>query len=188
MVPRRSAAARAVRTLLLAPLLVAAAAPVAHAQTLLGSHAAVERAYLYAKRRGLEFNATKVDVRRGVREGDYVRLGGNANFRLKGVAMPYVRPATRDYVVDLGDRYRAACKAQMVVTSAIRPEAQQRRLKNGVAKSVHPTGMAVDLRVPRGKCRTWLRNELLSDECAGLIDATEERHPAHLHVIVYRAP
>lgn len=187
MSPRRSAAAITVRSLLSVSL-VAALAPVAGAQTLLGSHAAVERAYLYAKRRGLEFNATKVDVRRGVKDGDYVRLSSNANFRLKGVAMPFVRPATRAFVIDLADRYREACHAQMVVTSAIRPEAQQRRLKNGVALSVHPTGMAVDLRVPRGKCRTWLRNELLADERDGLIDATEERHPAHLHVIVFRAP
>lgn len=187
MPPRRPAAAHAVRALLPIALL-AAAASVAGAQTLLGSHAAVERAYLYAKRRGLEFNATKVDVRRGVRDGDYVRLAGNQHFRLKGVAMPYVRPSTQAYVVDLADRHEAVCHTPMVVTSAIRPEAQQRRLANGVALSVHPTGMAVDLRVPRGRCRTWLRRELLADERAGLIDATEERHPAHLHVIVFRAP
>jgi hypothetical protein len=186
MSPSRPSAAPAVRALL--PILLLAAAPRAQAQTLLGSHAAVERAYTYAKRRGIEFNATKVDVKRGVREGEYVRLASGSNVRLKGVAMPYVRPATQAFVLDLADRYRAACHAPMVVTSAIRPETQQRRLKNGVALSVHPTGMAVDLRIPRGKCRTWLRNELLADERAGLVDATEERHPAHLHVIVYRAP
>jgi hypothetical protein len=186
MSPFRPSAALAVRALL--PILLLAAAPRARAQTLLGSHAAVERAYLFAKRRGLEFNATKVDVNRRVRDGEYVRLTSGTNLRLKGVAMPYVRPATQAFVLDLADRYRAACHAPMVVTSAIRPETQQRRLRNGVALSVHPTGMAVDLRIPRGGCRTWLRNELLSDERAGLVDATEERHPAHLHVIVYRAP
>jgi hypothetical protein len=178
--------AHAVRALLPVGLLVLASH--AGAQTLLGSHAAVERAYTYAKRQGLEFNATRVDVKRRVRDGEYVRLTGGENLRLKGVAMPYVRPTTRTFVNDLADRYRAVCRAALVVTSAIRPEAQQRRLANGVALSVHPTGMAVDLRIPRGKCRTWLRSELLADERAGLVDATEERHPAHLHVIVYRAP
>jgi hypothetical protein len=160
----------------------------AEAQTLLGSHAAVERAYTFAKRRGIEFNATRVDVQRGVKDGEYVRLRAGSNVRLKGVAMPYVRPTTREFVEDLGDRYRAACKAPMIVTSAIRPETQQRRLRNGVALSVHPTGMAIDLRVPRGKCRSWLRSELLADESAGFVDATEERRPAHFHVIVFRAP
>ena len=186
MSPLRSSAAHAVRALV--PILLLTAAPEARAQTLLGSHAAVERAYTYARRRGLEFNATKVDVKRGIREGEYVRLGGGPNLRLKGVAMPYVRPATQSFVLDLAERYHAACHAPMVVTSAIRPETQQRQLRNGVALSVHPTGMAVDLRVPRGRCRTWLRNQLLADERAGVVDATEERHPAHLHVIVYRAP
>jgi hypothetical protein len=48
--------------------------------------------------------------------------------------------------------------------------------------------MAVDLRRPGGRCRTWLRTELLSMERAGTIDATEERFPAHFHLVVYRAP
>lgn len=160
----------------------------AGAQSLRGSHAKVERAYDFAKRRGIDFTASRADIREGVREGEYVRLGGGTNYRLKGVAVPYVRPATRTYVVDLAAKYRVACRAPMVITSAMRPTALQKKIPNGIEKSVHPTGMAIDLRVPSGKCRTWLRRELLEDAHDGFVDATEERHPAHFHVIVFRAP
>src|SRR5207302_7777956 len=110
----------------------------------------------------------------GVKDGEYVPLRGGASFGLKGVAMPYVLPATRDFVVQLASKYRRACHAPMVVTSAIRPTTLQRQLPNGVAKSVHPTGMAVDLRAPAGACRPWLRDELLAESRRGTVDATEE--------------
>jgi hypothetical protein len=74
----------------------------------------------------------------------------------------------------------------MTVTSALRPTAL--RLRNSAEHSVHPTGMAVDLRAPRGRCRAWLRTALLGMERRGVIDATEERRPAHFHVVVYGAP
>jgi hypothetical protein len=187
MSPLRRAAALAV-PLVTSALLAALAPGDAGAQTLRGSKAKVERAYEFARRRGIAFTASREDVRDGVAEGDYVRLRPSANVRLKGVTEPYVRPATRDFVVSLGAKYRKACGGQMVVTSAIRPASVQRRLANGVEKSVHPTGMAVDLRSPRGSCRTWLRRELLAQTRSGAVDATEERRPAHFHVIVFRAP
>jgi hypothetical protein len=33
-----------------------------------------------------------------------------------------------------------------------------------------------------------MRRELLAYERRGVVDATEERRPAHFHVVVYRAP
>jgi hypothetical protein len=157
-----------------------------HAQSLRGSKAKVERAYQFARREGIEFNASRTDVRDRVMEGDYVRLQSGPNMRLKGVAVPYVLPATRDFVTRLAASYRRACRAPLVVTSAMRPTALQERLPNGVAKSVHPTGMAVDLRAPGGSCRPWLRKTLLAETRSGTVDATEEHHPAHFHVIVFR--
>jgi hypothetical protein len=156
------------------------------AQSLRGSKAKVERAYQFARREGIEFNTSRTDVRDGVKEGDYVRLQGGSNVRLKGVAVPYVLPATRDFVTRLSAKYRKACGAPLVVTSAMRPTTLQERLPNGVAKSVHPTGMAVDLRAPSGSCRPWLRKTLLAESRTGAVDATEEHHPAHFHVIVFR--
>jgi hypothetical protein len=46
--------------------------------------------------------------------------------------------------------------------------------------------MAVDLRAPGGSCRPWLRKQLLAASKRGSVDATEEHHPAHFHVIVFR--
>jgi hypothetical protein len=169
---------------------IVAASPVAArpagAQTLRGSRTAVDRAYSYALRHGIPFSRSRRDVERQASAGQLVRLGGSSNYRLRGVALPYVRPDTRALLTDLAARYRVACGEQLVVTSAVRPTSV--RLPNSVVKSVHPTGIAVDLRAPRGRCRPWLRDELLGLERRGLIDATEERRPAHFHVVVLRAP
>ena len=63
------------------------------------------------------------------------------------------------------------------------------RLFNSVDRSVHPTGMAIDLRKSnRTSCRNWLRRTLLSLERTGVIEATEEHHPPHFHVAVYPTP
>lgn len=167
-------------------LLLTADAAELGAQTLRGSKAKVDKAYQFARRRGIDFTTSRAEVTSGAREGEYVKLRGGTNYRLKGVTVPYVLPATRDFVVRLSAQYRKACKTPMVVTSAIRPTSLQKRLPNGAAKSVHPTGMAVDLRAPVGSCRPWLRRTLLAESKLGRVDATEERNPAHFHVIVYR--
>ena len=60
------------------------------------------------------------------------------------------------------------------------------RLINSVDKSVHPTGMAVDLRRPNaGRCLDWLRTTLVSLEARGLLEATQERNPPHFHVAIF---
>ncbi len=154
--------------------------------TLRGSRGAVEQAYRAAVSGGLSFVGSRREVERGAEEGAFVRLGRSADFRLRGVAVPYVRPATHAFLVSFASRYRARCGEPLVVTSALRPT--YIRLPNSVDKSVHPTGMALDLRVPRNGCRTWMRDALLGLEERGVIDATEERRPAHFHVVVYQAP
>ena len=70
----------------------------------------------------------------------------------------------------------------MVVTSATRP--MSRKLVNSSSQTVHPAGIAVDLRRPSGRCLTWLRRTLLAAERRGTIEATEERRPPHFHVAV----
>ena len=155
--------------------------------TLRGSRQAVDDAYEAAQRRGLAFAGSRREVERAAAEGEYVRLTGGRNYRLKGVGVPYARPATRAFLDGFGARYRTACGEPLTVTSALRPTSV--RLPNSVEKTVHPTGMAVDLRAPRaGRCRDWLRRSLLALEADGAIDATEERRPPHFHVVVLRAP
>ena len=156
------------------------------AQTLRGSRAAVDRAFHTAKRRELPFVRSRREIERRAAEGDYVRLSATRNVRLKGVTTPYVRPLTRSFLSTFAARYQQSCGEPLVVTSAMRPTSI--RLVNSTAKSVHPTGMALDLRAPGGSCRGWMRRELLAYERRGVVDATEERHPAHFHVVVYRAP
>jgi hypothetical protein len=84
----------------------------------------------------------------------------------------------------LGAQYRSACGEPLVVTSLTRPTTAQP--VNASDRSVHPTGMALDLRTPRTRtCRVWLERVLLSLERAGVIEATLERFPVHYHIAVY---
>lgn len=138
--------------------------------------------YRRAVVRGLDFYETTSAVRRAVVRGGLVRLTGNAHYVVSNVGMPYVRPETKAFVLDFAVGYHRACGTPMVITSATRP--MSRRLANGSSLSVHPTGMAVDLRKPRGRCLTWLRRTLLATERRGVIEATEERRPPHFHVAV----
>lgn len=155
--------------------------------SLRGSHAAVDRAYDAAVNVGAPFVHSESELARRANEGEYVPLArSTATYQLKGVSSAYVRPATRDWVTRFAADYARECGEPLTVTSALRPTTI--RLRNSVQKSVHPTGMAVDLRASRTGCRTWMRETLLDQERDGTIDATEEHHPPHFHVVVLRAP
>jgi hypothetical protein len=142
--------------------------------------------YRHARGEKLPFYETARGVRRAAASGRLVRLRPEADFDLGDVGFPYVRAATRTFVRRLGAQYRAACGEPLVVTSATRPATRQPA--NSVAHSVHPTGMAVDLRKPFGGCLRWLRTTLLQLEGAGVLEATEEFGPPHFHVAVYPTP
>jgi hypothetical protein len=175
--------------LLLFPLMAGAlaGARTSSAQTLRGSPWTVDRTYEQARDHELTFFRNARAVREAAREGTLVKLKGNASYRVHQVSYPYVLPATRTFVTRLAAQYRAYCGEKMVVTSGVRPTSF--RLINSVDKSVHPAGMAVDIRKPRrARCARWLRQTLLSLEGEGVIDATEERRPPHFHVAVYPRP
>lgn len=157
------------------------------AQSLRGSTSSVDRMYSHAVNNGIYFYKTGDGIRRAGSEGRFVRLGGNSNYATSGVSYPYVRPETRTFVTRLAAQYRAACGERLVVTSAARP--QSMRLFNSVRKSVHPTGMAIDLRKSnKTSCRNWLRRTLVSLERSGVLEATEEHNPPHFHVAVFPSP
>ena len=146
--------------------------------------ASVERMYDHAVRDGLTFYENTNDVQWAAARGELVQLHTNRGYELHRVAFPYVRPATLTFVERLAEDYDGRCGEELVVTSGVRPESRQPR--NSSQRSVHPTGMAVDLRKPtNGHCLTWLRRELLALEGTGVIEATEEHHPAHFHVAVF---
>jgi LysM repeat protein len=156
----------------------------AHAQTLKGSRGSVERMYNQAQRQDLTFYRSGRGVRSAAAEGDLVRLSGNEHYRVADASYPYALASTRTFVQRLASQYHSACGEKLVVTSATRPRSL--RLRNSVTESVHPAGMAVDLRKPtRARCLRWLRQTLLDVESEGVIDATEERNPPHFHVAVF---
>jgi hypothetical protein len=157
------------------------------AQSLRGSHASVSRMYRHARSERFSFFETARGVRRAVAKGLLVELRPNDDFTLHEVGYPFVRPATLTFVQRLADQYHDACGEPLEVTSAVRPATRQPA--NSVAKSVHPTGMAIDLhKSSRPKCLRWLRQTLLELERTGVIEATEEFAPPHFHVAVYSTP
>src|SRR6476659_1313027 len=166
---------------LLAASVIGLAEPCA-AQSLRGSHSSVSLMYRRAVRGGLDFYETRSDVKRAVVRGELVKLSGGSHYVVSNIPTPYVRPETKAFVLDLAADYDRACGTRLVITSAIRPIS--RKLANSSELTVHPTGMAVDLRKPAGRCRAWLRRTLLAAERRGVIEATEERYPPHFHVAV----
>ena len=171
---------------LAAALLLSYAAVPASAQSLHGSRRSVAHSYRYATRHDLTFARDVADIRRSVRTGELVRLDPVGDYVLHRVSYPYVTPTTRIFVRRLANEYHGVCGAPMVITSATRPESRQPA--NSSPRSVHPAGIAVDLRRPTGACLTWLRRTLLTLEDSGVVDATEEHRPAHFHVIVFGEP
>jgi hypothetical protein len=157
------------------------------AQSLRGSQESVDHLYLVARAIGLQFHATVRSARRAVAAGEFVPLMGNNDYVPKNrMSLPYATPETRAYIEHLGAEYHAACGERLVVTSALRP--MSRRPRNGSVKSVHPTGIAFDVRKPKRRmCRDWLRQLLLQHEREGAIEATEEFRPPHFHVVVLQA-
>jgi hypothetical protein len=122
-----------------------------------------------------------------VAAGEFVPLAGNKDYAPKArMSLPYAAPEVRAFIETLGAEYHSACGERLVVTSALRP--MSRRPRNGSVKSVHPTGIAIDVRKPkRGMCRDWLRQLLLQHEREGTIEATEEFRPPHFHIVVLQA-
>jgi hypothetical protein len=169
-----------------AALLLCSFALSAAAQSLRGSHRSVKSTYRYATTHDLPFSHSSRDVKRALHEGYLVRLSGSPNFVLHEVSFPYVTRTTLTFVRRLSAQYRRGCGEKLVITSAVRPESMQPG--NSSEFSVHPVGIAVDLRKPdKASCLRWLRKNLLIIEEQGVIDATEEHHPAHFHVAVYPA-
>jgi LysM repeat protein len=153
-------------------------------QTLKGSAASVDRQHDVAVEHDFSFLDSTGEVKRFVQLGLLVQITGGPHYELGAVSFPYARPAVRTFVERLSGQYESACGEPLVVTSLTRPVDKQPR--NASELSVHPAGMAVDLRVSNKRsCRTWLEKTLLSLEKTGVIEATRERRPSHYHVAVF---
>ncbi|MDX1568546.1 MAG: DUF5715 family protein [Longimicrobiales bacterium] len=157
-------------------------------QSLRGSNSSLDIQNRMARQHDFTYIADSRQVERFVDGGYLVRVEGDGNFRLDNeVSFPYARPEVRMFVRRLGQQYRAACGETLVVTSLTRPQTRQPR--NASDRSVHPTGMAVDLRRSNhSPCRAWLESVLLSLERQGVLEATRERYPPHYHVAIFPEP
>ncbi len=127
----------------------------ASAQSLRGSPASVNRQHRRAEQNGFTFLRTPAQVDSLVDEGRLVPVTGNRDYELNDVSFDVARPAVKVFIDRLSAQYREACHEPLVVTSLTRPLSDQP--PNASPLSVHPTGMAVDLRRPADShCRAWL--------------------------------
>lgn len=180
---RRVVAARTL-TGLAALALIAADAGMAGAQSLRGSSASLDIQNRIAREHDFTYIRTGSQVMRFVNAGYLVEVRPNRDFDLHAVSYPYARPESELFIRRLAKQYRAACGEKLVVTSLTRPQNSQPR--NASDRSVHPTGMAIDLRLSRNaNCRSWLEGVLLSLERARVLEATRERYPAHYHIALF---
>jgi LysM repeat protein len=132
----------------------------AQGQTLKGSPASVKKQYTLAQSYGFRFIQTPNEVAPVVNSGKLQRVSANRHLELHSVSYPYAVAETKLFLDRLSQQYQSACGEKLTVTSLLRPANKQPA--NSVARSVHPTGMAVDLRIPaKGNCRSWLENTLL---------------------------
>ena len=156
----------------------------AGAQSLKGSKSSLDLQERVAVQHDFTYISTSEQARWFVEKGYLVRVRSGAGYELKRMSHPYARPEVELFLSRLGGQYRAACGEPLVVTSLTRPTTRQPR--NASSRSVHPTGMAMDLRRPSNRsCRSWLEGVLLSLESAGVLEATRERNPPHFHVALF---
>jgi LysM repeat protein len=173
--------------LLLPAMLVMGSGGTLEAQSLRGSAASLDRQNAQARAHDFNYLRTAEEVRRFVESGYLVPVRPNQDFDVHNVSFPYARPEAHLFIQRLAAQYRAACGEKLVVTSLTRPLSHQP--PNASNRSVHPTGMAIDLRRSQNaRCRSWLESTLLSLERAGVLEAIEERRPPHYHIALYPRP
>lgn len=173
-----------VASFVLAAAMVAGCPGASSAQGLGGSAASLDRQNRMAREHNFTFIDTGERVGFFADQGWLVEVKPTSDFQLRGVSFPYARPEVALFLRRLSRQYRAACGERLVVTSLTRPTTRQPR--NASDRSVHPTGMAIDLRYSHNRtCRTWLERLLTQLEGAGVLEATRERVPVHYHVAVF---
>ncbi len=176
------------RGLTLALGLITALPVLASGSSLRGSRASVSRQQRIASQHDFTYLRDRDHTLKFVRLGLLEKLPGNAHYEVKrSVKFPYARPEVKLFVERLARQYHHATGEKLVVTSLTRPLSHQPR--NASENSVHPTGMAVDIRRSwNPRARAWLEENLKILEERGVIEATRERRPPHYHIAVYPKP
>ncbi len=162
--------------------------PAASAQSLQPTPASLDRQNREARLHEYTYLVTPAQVRKFVELGYLVRVPGDRDYEVKpGVDFPYARPAVKLFLERLAADFHSGCGERLTVTSLTRPKSRQPW--NASPRSVHPTGIAVDLRVPATtRCRRWLATHLVTLEGDGVLEANREHNPPHYHVAVFPEP
>ena len=156
----------------------------AWAQSLRGSRASIAQQNRETQQHDFTFVRRPAQFDRFVDARLLVPLEDDERYRLHDVSFNVARPEVKLFIERLSAQYLAACDERLVVTSLTRPTSRQPA--NASRRSVHPTGMAVDLRAPdTPSCRRWLESTLLALERDRVVEATLERSPLHFHVAVF---
>lgn len=149
-----------------------------------GSPASMANQHEVAVQEDYSFLRTSGDVQELASTGALVPVLDNENLTLSKVSYAFARPEVYAFLQRFAASYRAATGSKLVVTSLTRPSNGQPR--NAHKLSVHPAGMAVDLRIPADTARrAFIERALLEMERAGALDVTRERSPAHYHIAVF---
>ncbi|HSE50074.1 MAG TPA: DUF5715 family protein [Terriglobales bacterium] len=123
---------------------------------------------------------------------DYAAVAGNLPRERR-----YCRPWTRAFVEDFGRDYYEQFQQPLMVTSAVRTVAVQKKLRrrnrnaadiDGDLASPHLTGATIDIG-KRGMTRkqlNWIREYLLEQQNRGVIDVAEEFRQRVFHITVYK--
>jgi hypothetical protein len=158
----------------------------AWANMLNGGKQARDEAAAEAIRQGILSAADKAEMLKFINEGRLVPIETGEFFVVEKMehGYPYVLPETRDFLRRLGVFWLEHCNERLVITSALRPKNSP---VNSIDNTVHPTGMAVDIRnyhLSR-HCRDWVESKKRWFESAGIIQATKEHRHPHYHLVVY---
>lgn len=151
-----------------------------------GELSSSERQYMYATANDYQFMRSDSQYRQAIAEGYLVRL--QHPDLVVAARRPYVLPSTAAFIYEIAEAFRGAGCSGLRVNDATRLLSE--RPSNGSVHSVHPAGMALDLRVINLDVRCYqVLSELLHDAEAALrTDTTRENRPPHFHIVVLPAP
>ena len=181
--PRYSHSSRMAVACLAVTMCLGGVPTVLSGQSLRGSTSSLDRQNRAAREHDFTYIATPEQLQRFVDGGYLVPIPTGQDYRLHDISFPYARPEVELFISRLATQYRQACGERLVVTSLTRP--MNRQPRNASSRSVHPTGMALDLRRPNSRCRGWLERVLLQLEGSGVLEATLERRPPHYHIALF---
>src|SRR6185503_6251992 len=149
-----------------------------------GSPASMRLQHRVAEKSDFTFVKTTAQLREFVQHAIFEPVDSSPDLLLRDVSFPVARPEVKRFIERIAAEYALAFGEPLVMTSLTRPLSNQPA--NAHALSVHPTGMAVDFRVPATEGeRLWLERTLLALESRGVLDVTREKHPSHYHVAVF---